>query len=818
VARMTLTDLLARVLDVREEGDAYVGLCPAHADRTPSLRIARTADGTVLLKCRAGCSYPAVLAALDLDGADLFEVPAGDATLTSAPASVPAGPRDVAALRMYVEAAAARLQSDEPDAIRARSYLAERFGVDAALARELKLGVDPGGIRDLPTPPFLPLPFRRGPRVLVPLADGAGVIRGLQGRALDDDPVRWSSLRNPESGAWSAYGVVSQGAGHSAVVIAEGPGDALTAVATGYDVVTIPGASRAHSPAVRHAVAAVVGERTAILCGDRDAAGTTFVTQLADGLAGAGVAVRVLAVPDAVPGKDLTDWRADVGPAAFPAAFHAALAAASAPSQNLPPAGPAVPATSGPPPRDPEHTDLGNACRVRDGYDGLIRWSPALGFLVWNGYVWRVGADVAVRTAIQDNAFALIAEGRRLQGIGHPTAAAVLKWGKTSAASHSLDGVFKTLQALDGVPLDADSLDCHPELLPCLNGTVNLETGILKPPDPTDLLTQSVEFEYNPKAKATRWELFLTECFPDNPAIIEYLQRLVGYGITGYTREQCFVLLYGSGANGKSIFTSALHHVFRRLTADTDVKTFIQNRHGVASSAPTPDLAQLRGARLCLTSESEHGDRLAEALLKRVTGGDPIVARHLQREPMTFLPAFLLMLSTNGLPDVRGHDEGIWRRIRVVHWEQTFGPDRRDNRLGEKLQTEAEGILAWAVAGAQRWAATDLGSPLEVAQAVSEYRAESDALAGFYPGRVVAEPGAWMSRAELWGAYEEWHAGQGLDADSRWRPRTFYSILREAGLITAGRNGVRGFAGVRLATPADRRRDGDIQLQLATTT
>lgn len=447
-------------------------------------------------------------------------------------------------------------------------------------------------------------------------------------------------------------------------------------------------------------------------------------------------------------------------------------------------------------------TETGNAERVLDTFGGRLHYCAAIGWLAWSGVAWEVCERGEVPTAIMRSAKAAKRaaeqEQRAAEAAGDVAtaerAAAAAGWWSSSLSARRIDDTEKILRVLPGVQIAARDLDTHPELLACRNGTVELLTGELRAHNPDDLLTVALDVDFSPSARSPRWEAFLESCFPERPEMVAYLRRLVGYALTGYSTEQVYVVHHGSGANGKSVFTSTLHKVFRPITSAVDINSLLARRSPSDASAAAPDIAALRSARLVITSEAEHGAKLNEARVKALTGGDPITVRQLYREPFTFTPGFLIMLSTNALPDIRGRDEGIWRRTKVVDWEEEFLGDRANPRLGAELLEEAEGILAWAVAGAREWhTAGCLGEPPQIAARVGDYRAQTDVLAGFYPGALVDDRDGFLSRPDVYRAYCEWSDEEGLQRSEVWRREALFKALRERRVEETKRGGNRGF-------------------------
>jgi DNA primase len=323
---LTLAEILSRFDEAEPEGNAFVALCPAHADSRPSLRIAYTEDKQVLLKCRAGCSLDDVLTAVGMVKPQLFDVEPGDLTEVR-PISREArtlGPGELAPLRMYLSRAEAALDDQGADAL---SYAARRFGVSAEMARELGIGFDPSDL-DAGRIVLSRRNYRNAPRLVVPFVNFDGDAHGFQARALTNAEPRWSGPNNPDGTTWGRYGFLSAGSERPEILLTEGPGDGITAVAAGYDAVVIPGASRGTSPGLADELAAGLKGRPVIVAGDADTAGETFARNVAAALTSRGIDVRELALPTGV--NDLADWYGRDGEG-----FSAALADAVVQAQAV---------------------------------------------------------------------------------------------------------------------------------------------------------------------------------------------------------------------------------------------------------------------------------------------------------------------------------------------------------------------------------------------------------------------------------------------------------------------------------------------------
>lgn len=807
---MNLDALLARFGGADEDGDGWVAVCPSHADSKPSLRISVGEKG-VLVKCRARCRTEEVLSAVGLHFSDLFDVDTTGTERRAVSTSAPASPADVAALQARLDAYVQEVTDSPTVDHPAHVYAAERFGLtwDDFLRLGLGYATDLGG----------------GPRLVVPFRDARGIARGFQARALDRDAaVRWLGPKSPDGRSWAKTGFL-HGAGGWAewLLVTEGPSDGLTACGAGFDAVFVRGAALAGNPEVVASIKEAAGDRAVVVFGDADAAGDTFARTLVGALSAAGVAVVVSARPGAA---DLTDWRA-ADPAAFQDALVTTVQTALAGDVSAITA--RLDAYT-----DSDLTDLGMAKRLRSrivASESDVRFAPELGFLLLDGGVWRPDGLDKVRTTAQESAAALWAEAESMEedvlALDPSSAkgkrerkrlARLRQFAKHANSTRGIDSMIREVSALSGVATDVASFDARPDLLAVRNGVVNLKTGALLAHDPAFLLTRRIDLDYAPDAQAPRWEAFLEEVFPSYPAMPAYVRRLVGYGITGSTAEQCFAVLWGTGANGKSVFTDTLTEVFREITVTTPFSTFEQKPSGGIPN----DLAALKGSRLVMAAEGEQGRPMAEAVLKRVTGRDLISARFMRKEFFEFRPTFLLLLATNFKPQFRGQDEGLWRRVKLLPWERYFRPEERDHRLGAALMAEAPGILAWAVRGAREWYAGGLQDPPVVVSSTREYRETSDALAGFLGSSssaesflsttgysVTGDPDDVVLGRTLWEAYGTWADEEALPQRERWTRRTFFAALEERGLEKRKRAQGVAFCGVRRVRVTDAVPDHD---------
>jgi putative DNA primase/helicase len=371
-------------------------------------------------------------------------------------------------------------------------------------------------------------------------------------------------------------------------------------------------------------------------------------------------------------------------------------------------------------------TDAGNAKRLVAHLNGLGRYCNAWKcWLINDGTRW-----------VKDDAGLIFQKAKEtVAGIYAEAQAREDEAGRKAVASHamrseterSIRAMINLAQSEPGIPIRPVDLDQHIHLLNVLNGTINLRSGVLHPHDPEDLLTQLVPTSFDEEAAAPRWQQFLGEVFKGRKGLIDFVQRLIGYCLTGDTKEQVLSLWHGDGSNGKSVLLDTLREIFADYATSTPFSTFaLRRQEGIRN-----DLACLNNVRLVTSSEATEGMRLDESLVKGLTGDATIKARYLFSEYFEYKRRFKIVAAVNHLPRIRGTDFAIWRRVRLVPFDAVFTGENCDLDLKGKLLAEAQGILTWAVIGSMLWFDCGLGCPDEVKAATDDYKAQEDTLACF---------------------------------------------------------------------------------------
>ena len=465
----------------------------------------------------------------------------------------------------------------------------------------------------------------------------------------------------------------------------------------------------------------------------------------------------------------------------------------------------AVPTVSGSVPGESyiteKWTDVGNKERFLTHFADQIRFDPTRGWMVWDGKRWE--QDVDGGTVLHFG----VMVARSLYEEEEPSDEKQCQlWRQFVKASNQAGKIRSFLDLAKSDPrirASASTWDSDTMVINCQNGILDLRTGTLREHDPLAYCTYITRASYDKDAVAALWEKCLATWQPEEE-IRGYLQRFSGYNLTGETGEQVVAFHFGDGGNGKSIYTSmeefalgdyATRVPFAVLTDD-------KPRGGQAS----PDIARLAGRRMVIGSEIIGGRGFNESLIKDLTGGDVIIARHLHASPFEFVPKFKLTLYGNHKPQIRNQDEGIWRRLPLIEWGVTIPQEDRDKHLLTKLQAEVDGIFAWMVAGCLAWQESGLGTPQAVVESSASYREEQDQIGKFIRECCVVRPGVWASTKEIRAAYDTWCEDNG----EKWHanPNQFSERLRREGGTPApvrkvAGKAVRGWDGIAIAYESD---------------
>jgi putative DNA primase/helicase len=304
----------------------------------------------------------------------------------------------------------------------------------------------------------------------------------------------------------------------------------------------------------------------------------------------------------------------------------------------------------------------------------------------------------------------------------------------------SIKGMVTLAQSERGIAEELGTFDRDPQLLNVRNGTVELSTGVLRVHRRNDYITKLIPVAYDPAATCSTFTAFLCRIFADRQALIDYVQRSIGYSLTGLTTEQILWLCWGIGANGKTTLMQAIARLLSGYSASLAAETLLA-RKGDAGLVMN-DLASLEGIRYAIVAESDMSRRLAEALVKAMTGGETLTVKRLYADVYSITPTFKLWIGTNHKPVIKGTDRAIWRRIHLMPFETIIPEAEQDHDLLEKLEAERPGILRWAIEGCHAWQRLGLRAPDEVRRATEAYRGEMDTIGEFLAECYICEPAA----------------------------------------------------------------------------
>ena len=408
-----------------------------------------------------------------------------------------------------------------------------------------------------------------------------------------------------------------------------------------------------------------------------------------------------------------------------------------------------------PAPKLPMHSldDTGNAERMKDYCGDTFRYNYTdKRWMYYKDGVWVYddcgavfsAADVILeRMKTELKTWAEYEDGKFLQDYQ--------KHMKKTRSNATKTAMVREFQHI--VPISPSDLDTHKTLVNTQNGIVDLDTGATVPHNPKMYMTRMLgtSMPHNPK-KPVLWLRFLDDIFGDDKELIRYIQKSVGYCLSGLTSEQCVFFLYGNGRNGKSTFLEIVRAILGEYATNIQPESImVKNSNNSANT----DIARLKGARLVTSVEPNEGMRLNEGLIKQLTGDDMVTARKLYGDEFEYRPEFKLWLATNHKPTIRGTDLGIWRRIHIIPFTNIIPEEKVDKNLGEKLREEMPDILAWAMEGYRLWKYEGLHKPKAVEDSVKEYRTEMDVLAAFLESEDVIQGGE-VRTSVLYAIYCKW--------------------------------------------------------------
>lgn len=386
-------------------------------------------------------------------------------------------------------------------------------------------------------------------------------------------------------------------------------------------------------------------------------------------------------------------------------------------------------------------SDIGRARLFADRMKDRFCYVPEYkGWAWWDGRAWRRDEGsarvIGAMIGLIENEMERAAEDNDQPLVDY--------WGKCQSAT-KIDAAVKLARSF--LVIHAMEFDLDPDLLNVENGILFLRTGDLVPHTAIYKMTRVAGAPYEPEATCPTWDGFLRHAVPDE-ATRRFLQRAVGYSLTGHPIEQAFFVLSGTEGTGKGTFFDAIATILGEYAGSCRPDT-LSTKPG---SGTRSDLARLRGSRFVSANETKHTDELDLALIKIITGEDPLTVAMKYENEITFTPAWKTWLSYNHAPTIPVDSTGYWRRLKVVEFNQQ--PKKGDPHLRAKLRKEAPGILAWAVRGAQAWYEQGLNPPEAVMANVRKVQDRHDSVGAFYRDRIIVDPTATLPVREFYAAYK----------------------------------------------------------------
>jgi len=442
-----------------------------------------------------------------------------------------------------------------------------------------------------------------------------------------------------------------------------------------------------------------------------------------------------------------------------------------------------------PKPKNP--TDVGNAERLIAAYGGDIRYVYEYkSWIYWEDNIWisdETGHMNRLAKQVAKSIF-LEAENEENEDIqkrlySHAFSSENLK---------RLSSMVDVATTEKGTTISQSTLDSDKYLLGVKNGTVDLKTGSLISSTKSQMITKQANVDFDVDANCPVWKNALSQMMAGDHDVVEYLQRAVGYSLTGDTREHLLFFLHGFGENGKSVFINIIQKLLNDYAAQTPVSTIMKKAKG---NIPN-DIARLKGARFVSTTETEEDSRISDAEIKHMTGGDIVTARFLHKEYFEFTPQFKLWVSGNYKP-ILGEDHGIWRRVILIPFEVTFDEKTRDDQLENKLLQELPGILNWAIEGCIKWQNQSLKNnpPKKISNATNEYKSDNDRIDSWVYDCCLKDLSSSAKSTELYESFRNWAVANGESSMSH---RTFSQKMVERRYAKKRTNAGVVFIGIKL--------------------
>jgi putative DNA primase/helicase len=682
----------------------WVALCPTHDDKDPSLNI-KLADNKILLKDFGGCDNPTIIKTLGLTMSHLYLDDGSKPHKARHGGKDNTGPREVVAKYIYTD------EHGKP-LFRKVRYHPKSFDQESFDGKAWHTG--PGcmtGVR----------------RVLFNLPE-------VLASKSEDATVFWVEGEKDAINAKEQLGVIATTCSEGAGALKEwNPeyGEALL----GRDVVLIP---------------------------DGDKVGKRHMLFIAANLRRIARRVRIIYLPV----HDISDWLPDHDKIEFfddllPKARDCDIELASniggdgnKPSEDI--------ETEIDEPMPVTNTDTGNAVRLVRLYGDCLRYCyEAKSWYAWTGRVWQKDLGAQINHYATKTVKSIYTEAS--EETDTAKAKELARHAMQSESNHRIVAMIARTESQLGIPITIQEIDQDNWLLNCANGTIDLRTGELRPFNKNDYITHIIATPYDPDATCPIFDKFLDRVTRGDAELMAYIQKCVGYSLTGDTRTELVFFVYGEGQNGKSTFISTIRVLLGCYAHRVSPDIFMQLK-GKSAGGPKESLANLRGKRFVAASEIEEGRRLHMSLVKSLTGAETITADRKYEHEIEWQPTHHLWISGNYRPEIRDDSIAAWRRLKIVPFTVYIPDEEKDEALKFKLLNELPGILAWAVHGCLAYQKEGLKEPQAVTQATNDYRKENDILGIFIDECCILEDDANITNKSLRVELKAWCIGSGLDS------------------------------------------------------
>jgi putative DNA primase/helicase len=439
-------------------------------------------------------------------------------------------------------------------------------------------------------------------------------------------------------------------------------------------------------------------------------------------------------------------------------------------------------------PNPNEHlTDLGNGRRLVNQHGRDLRFVPPWrDWLVWSNRGWTRDATLEVHRRAKATALAIYAETAE-PGLDADQRKAIFNWAKQSESEFRVKAMLAMAQSEPGIAIQIEQLDQDPWLFSTQLGVIERD-GTLRPHNRDDLITKLSPVVYDPDARCPRWLAFLDHAMDGDQEMVSFLQRAVGYSMTGITSEKCLFVIHGPTDTGKTVFVETVRALMGEYGHAMKDDALLMSKRGYGGN--NDDIADLRGVRFASLSETPDGARLNSALVKQLTGGGVMRAMRKYEHAFEFTPTTTFWIDTNHRPHVSADDDAMWNRVRLIPFGVVVSKDQIDRHLPQRLHDELPGILNWALAGRAEWVASGLNPPQKVMAATEEYRESEDTLARFLADECQHAPGHVEGAATLLQAYRAY------SNDKRITPGIFKEQMEARGYEWKRTKSRRGFEGI----------------------